>query len=129
MCFRYIFWDKYLKKQYQKLQENYIKSPCMIFYDKCSNTSKLYLMHSKHYSVKIGSISFFSSSEIQKFHYILGFNAIGINSSFIYLSFFKCIVFFKFTMPGWKSNMNNSSRAIFIIISIIKVNIINIYLY
>ena len=34
-------------------------------------------------SVKISSISFFSSSDTQKFHHLLGCQAIGINSSLI----------------------------------------------
>ena len=36
-------------------------------------------------------------------------------------------MFFKFTMPSQESDMNNSLRVIFIIISIIKVNIVTIY--
>ena len=38
--------------------------------------------HSNYFSVKIGSISYFSSSDIQKFHHLLGCHAISINSSF-----------------------------------------------
>ena len=36
----------------------------------------------KHYSVKIVSISFFSSSDMQKFHHVLWCLTIGINFSF-----------------------------------------------
>ena len=52
-------------------------------------------------SVKIGSISFFSSSDMQKLHHLLGKHAIDIKSSLI---FFKCLAFFKFTMPSQKSD-------------------------
>ena len=37
-----------------------------------------------HYSVRIGYISFFSSSNMQKFHHPLGCHATGINSSLIF---------------------------------------------
>ena len=50
---------------------------------KCSNTPKLYTL--KASSVKIGSISFFSCSDMQKWHHFLGCHVIGINSS---LAFF-----------------------------------------
>ena len=41
------------------------------------------LMHKKHYSVKIGSISYFSSSDMQKVNHLLGCHTISINSLFI----------------------------------------------
>ena len=43
-------------------------------------------INQKHYSVAIGSISFFLTSGIQKFHHILGCHVIGINSSLIFSS-------------------------------------------
>ena len=79
-------------------------------------------IHQKHYSLKIGSYSFFSSSDMQKFHHFLGCRAIGINSSFTSALRFQNVI----SKP--KLNMNNSFRTIFIIISIIKVNIIKIYI-
>ena len=41
-------------------------------------------IHEKHYSVKISSVSFFSSSAIQKFRHLLGCLAVDINSSLIF---------------------------------------------
>ena len=41
-------------------------------------------MHEKHYSVKIGFIYFFSSSDKQKFPHLLESHAIGITSSLIF---------------------------------------------
>ena len=55
-----------------------------VFEPKCSSTSILYTL--KHYSVKIGSISFFWSSGKQKFHHLLGCYAIVINSPLIFFS-------------------------------------------
>ena len=37
-------------------------------------------------SIKIGSISLFSTSDMQKFHHLLGCHAIGINPSLIFFS-------------------------------------------
>ena len=74
-------------------------------------------VHEKNYSVKVGSICFFSFSDIPKFYYLLGYCAVGINSSF---------TFFKFNMPSQKSDKNDGIRIIFIKI-IIKINIIKIY--
>ena len=46
------------------------------------NTLKWYT-HLKHYSVRIGSISFFfKSSHMQKFHHFLGYHVISTNFSF-----------------------------------------------
>ena len=40
---------------------------------KCQNVLiHPYYVHQKHSSIKIGSISFFSSSDMQKFHHLLG---------------------------------------------------------
>ena len=79
-----------------------------VYYIKWQNVPVLSnYIHKKHYSVKVGSISLFSSSDMEKFHYLLGCHAIGINSSLI---FFKCFVFFKFNMPSQKSDKNNSIR-------------------
>ena len=80
-------------------------------------------IHEKHYSVKIGSITFFLSSNIQKFHHLLGSHATDIGSSHIFL---KCFAFFKLNIPSQKSDKNNSIRIIFIE-TIIKINIIKIY--
>ena len=55
------------------------------------------LTHYKHYSVKIGSISFFSSSDMQNFHHLLRCHTIGINPVVI---FFMCFSFFKINMPS-----------------------------
>ena len=43
-----------------------------------------YCIHQKHYSVKIGSIPFFSCSDMHKFHYILGCRAIDFNFLLIF---------------------------------------------
>ena len=98
---------------------NYIKSLCIIFmlnwfehFDqkietkfsvpKRFNTLILYTTDTHFYnpSLKIASISFFSSSDTQKLHHLLGCQAIGINSPLI---FFKFFAFFKFNMPSQKS--------------------------
>ena len=64
---------------------------------KYSNTPILYTTDAHFYnpSVKIGSIPFFLSSDLQEFHHLLGRHATGINSSLI---FFKCFAFFKLSM-------------------------------
>ena len=51
---------------------------------KCLNTSILYTtdIHFHNSSLSIMSISFFSSSDTQKSHHLLGCHAIGINFSF-----------------------------------------------
>ena len=69
-------------------KNNYIKSSCIIFVSKCSNILKLYTLK-----------AFFSKNQLdkQKLHHLLGYHAIGINTSLI---FFKCFAFFKFTMPS-----------------------------
>ena len=81
------------------------------------NTSILYTTDKHFYnpSVKIGFISFISSSDTKKFHHLLGYHATGINSSFNY--FFKCFAFSNLII-----NMNNSTRIIFIEV-IIKIKI------
>ena len=50
---------------------------------KCFNTPILYTTDTHFYkpSIKIGSISFFLSSEEQKFRHLLGCHALGIRSS------------------------------------------------
>ena len=45
--------------------------------------------------------SFFSFSDAQKFHHLLGCHSIGINSSLV---FFKCFAFFRFNMASQKSD-------------------------
>ena len=66
---------------------------------KCFNTPILYTSDAHFYnsSIKIGPISFFSSSDTQKFYHLLGCRTIGINSSLIF--FFKFFAFFKFNLP------------------------------
>ena len=77
---------------------------------KCPNTFILCTTdaHKKYYSIKIGSFSFFSSSGKHQSHHLNGFY----------------VTFFKFTMPRQKPDMNDSSRVIFIIISIINLIIL-----
>ena len=50
---------------------------------KCFNTSELYITaaQEKDYSIEIGSLSFFSSSVMQKVHHLLVYHAIGIGFS------------------------------------------------
>ena len=81
--------------------------------------------HFYNSSIKIGSISFFSSSDTQKFNHLLGCHTTDINSSVI---LFKCFAFFKLNMPSQKSDMNDSIRIIFILISNVNHNIIKIYI-
>ena len=52
-------------------------------------------------SINIGSISFFSSSDMHHSHHLFGCHATGINSSFN--SFFKCFTLFKFNMLDKKA--------------------------
>ena len=80
----------------------------------------LHCIHYKHYSVKIDFFYFFSSSDMQKFHQLWGCYANSL------LIFFKFFTFFKFNLQGQKSAKNNSIRIIFLIISIIKINVIKI---
>ena len=47
-------------------------------------------------TLEIDSIPFFSSSDMQKLHHLLGYHHIGIILHF----FLKCFAFFKFTMPS-----------------------------
>ena len=68
---------------------------------KCSNTLKLYALLNKN-----RYYFFLSSSDMQKFHHLLGCHAFVINSSLI--SFFKVFAFFKFNMPSRNSDKNNS---------------------
>ena len=53
---------------------------------KCFNTLILYTTdtHIYHWSIKIRSVSFFSSSDTQKFHHFLGCHTTSINSSLIF---------------------------------------------
>ena len=53
-----------------------------VFVSKYPYTLKLYTL--KALLNKIGSIPFFSSSDMQKFHHLLRCHAIGINSSLIF---------------------------------------------
>ena len=92
---------------------NYIKSLCV----KVTRYSQRFLnyiikwqnvpifpnyVNEKHYSVKIGSFSFFSSFTMQKFHNLLGYHTIVISSSLIF--FLKHFAFFQFNMPSKKSD-------------------------
>ena len=69
---------------------------------KCFNTPHLYTNdpHFYNLSINIGSISFFSSSDMHQAHHLYGCHAAGINSSLI---FFKCFAFFKFSMLDKKA--------------------------
>ena len=60
---------------------------------KCFNNPKLYTTDTHFYnsSIKMGSISFFSSSDTRKFHHVLEFHAISINSSLKSLKFFTSL--------------------------------------
>ena len=51
---------------------------------KCFNTANLYTTGTLFYnsSINIGSISFFSSSDMHQTHHLLGCHATGINSSY-----------------------------------------------
>ena len=57
---------------------------------KCLNTSILYTTHAhwKHYPVKVGSISFFSSFVMQKFHHLLGCTLVALIVHLFFLSAF-----------------------------------------
>ena len=72
---------------------------------KCPNTPILCTTDAHFYnpSVKVGSISFFSFSDMQKFHHLFGCHAIGINYSLI---FFKCFTFFRFNMVDKRAVLN-----------------------
>ena len=72
---------------------------------KCFNSTILYTTDALFYnsSVQIGSSSFFSSFDMQKFHYLLGCYAAGSNSFFIF--FFKFFAFFKFSTPSQKADI------------------------
>ena len=50
--------------------------------------------------VKIGSIYFFSSSDMQKFHHFLGCHTTAINSSVIFV---KCFAFFRLNILDKKA--------------------------
>ena len=65
---------------------------------KCFYNNILHTTDARFYisSVKIGSISFFSSSDKRQFHHLFGCQAIGINSVFNF--FFQWFSFFKFNV-------------------------------
>ena len=75
-------WFKYFEVFWPKKSDKKIHTQCYV--PKCFNTSILYTIDAHFYnpSVKIGFASFFSSSDTQKFHHLLGSHTIGINSSF-----------------------------------------------
>ena len=77
-CFKYfeIFWQK--KNRRANLSK--------FFVQKYINISILYITNSNFFnpSVKIGYISFFSPSDSQIFHYLLGCHPAGINSLLIF---------------------------------------------
>ena len=72
----------------QKVRPEKFWNTSSLHVPKCPSTPMLFTndAHQNHYSVKSGSISFLSSSGIQKFHHLLGCHATGINSL---LTFFK----------------------------------------
>ena len=80
----YILGQNVSKNQAKKIL-NYIKSSCIILCGKMFQYFYTIDAHLKHCSVKIGSTSFLSSSDMQKFHHLLGFYVIDIISS---LNFF-----------------------------------------
>ena len=92
---------------------------------KCFNTPNLDTTktHFSNTLINIGSISFFSSSDMRQSHYLWGCHVTGINSSLN--SFFKFFVLSRFNMPSQKCDKNNNLKIIFIKF-IIKINIINI---
>ena len=75
-------------------------------------------------SIKVGFISPSSSFDMRKFHHLLGCHPGRINSSF---NSFLSALMFNIDMLSRKHDIDNSSRIIYIIISIIKVNIIKTY--
>ena len=91
----------------------------------CQNVLILsFCIPGNHYSVKIDSIYFFSSSGMQKFHHLLGWHAVGINvSHIIFLNF--CVSQIQYAQP--KVGKNNSIRIIIVKI-IIKINITRIFI-
>ena len=70
-------------KMFQYLKRKNVSIPQE---EKCFNSPMSYStdVHFYNPSVKIGSTSFFSSSDMQKFHNISGCQAIGINSSLVF---------------------------------------------
>ena len=119
ICFANIFFDINLPKSEKKI--NY--SHRCLNYINCQNAviRTLLQLLNKHWIY-----FFFSSSHTQKIYHLLGCLAIGINSSFN--SFFKNFAFFKFNMPSQNSNKNDSIRNMFRLISIVKFNVIKIYI-
>ena len=132
-----IFWSKYLNQfsikiihrldivqNFYKFWGQNVSIPQEI---KFFNSPMLYTTDAHFYnsSLKIGSIYFFSSSDMYQSHHPLGYHATGINSSLIF--FFKFFAFFKFNMPSQKSDKNSSIRINSIKV-IIKINIIKIYI-
>ena len=101
-CFKYF--QIYILGQMS--QENLKRKLYQVLTYDSSMTYFILLMHLKHYSVKANSISFFSSSDMQRFHHFLGCHTIVINS----LSFFQCFTFFKFTTLSQNSDKNNGIR-------------------
>ena len=79
---------------------------------KCFNTPMLYNTNAHFYnpSVRIGSISFFSSSNKQKFHHLLVCHSTGINSSFNLIFQTKSLI--KIIVSGLSSSKLLLSRLI-----------------
>ena len=69
---------------YPKMCQYHLKN--MTQGTKCFSTPMLYTIDVYFYNLseKMGSISFFSSSEMQQFHHLLGCHTIGHNSSLIF---------------------------------------------
>ena len=86
--FKYIFW--YLCTRIRK-EKNLNYSQKSLNYITCHKHFK----SQKHYSLKIDSISFFSSSGKHQSHHLLRWQTITINSSITFLKIFL-ILFLKF---------------------------------
>ena len=81
---------------------NYIKSSCIISVSNFSNTFIMYTCYTCWYTyIKTYSIPLFSSSEMQKFHHLLGYHATSIN--YLFNLFSKCLPSFKFNMSSQNS--------------------------
>ena len=92
------------KSEKKKKKKNY--SQRFVNYVKCHKDLNIHnLCTLKRYSAKMGCISFFSSSGMQKLHHLLGCHATGINFSLLF--FLVLCVFPKFNMLSQKSDKNN----------------------
>ena len=134
---------------------NYTTSPCIMFnpnvpilqnvpispncilptysLTKCFNTSILYTtdQHFYYSSVKIGSISFFSSSRKHQSNPIIFCDA-TLLALIVQLYFFKCFAFFKFNMLDkklfWlKKKLEQFARQKIFFLIVIKITVFFLY--